>query len=167
MKELNKKIEQWAKDRELDKKGTVEGQAIKTAEELAELIKGISKGDINLIKDSVGDVYITLVIGNMLYKRYDLSRIYIENEDFLSKIEESSLSYNKSRQIRLLAFKIREIIENEYVVENLRNTQYLLLRIAKMYNLDFKDCVEAAYKEIANRKGKTVNGTFVKEEDLQ
>lgn len=167
MKELNEKIEQWAVDRELDKKGTVEGQAIKTAEELAELIKGISKGDINLIKDSVGDVYITLVIGNMLYKRFDLSRIYIENEDFLSKIEESSLSYNKSRQIRLLAFKIREIIENEYVVENLRNTQYLLLRIAKMYNLDFKDCVEAAYKEIANRKGKTVNGTFVKEEDLQ
>lgn len=167
MKELNKKIEQWAVDRELDKKGTLEGQAIKTAEELAELIKGISKGNINLIKDSVGDVYITLVIGNMLYKRFDLSRIYIENEDFLSKIEESSLSYNKSRQIRLLAFKIREIIENEYVVDNLRNTQYLLLRIAKMYNLDFKDCVEAAYKEIANRKGKTVNGTFVKEEDLQ
>ena len=166
MKELNKKIEQWAVDRELDKKGTVEGQAIKTAEELAELIKGISKGDINLIKDSIGDVYVTLVIGNMLYKRFDLSRIYIENEDFLSKIEESSLSYNKSRQIRLLAFKIREIIENEYVVENLRNTQYLLLRIAKMYNLDFKECVEAAYKEIANRKGKTVNGTFVKEEDL-
>lgn len=166
MKELNEKIEQWAVERELDKKGTVEGQAIKTAEELAELIKGISKGDINLIKDSIGDVYVTLVIGNMLYKRFDLSRIYIENEDFLSKIEESSLSYNKSRQIRLLAFKIREIIENEYVVENLRNTQYLLLRIAKMYNLDFKDCVEAAYTEIANRKGKTVNGTFVKEEDL-
>lgn len=167
MKKLNEKIIGWAIDRELDKKGTVEAQSIKTAEELAELIKGISKGDINLIKDSVGDVYITLVIGNMLYKRFDLSRIYIENEDFLSKIEESSLSYNKSRQIRLLAFKIREIIENEYVVENLRNTQYLLLRIAKMYNLDFKDCVESAYQEIANRKGKMINGTFVKEEDLQ
>lgn len=35
-----------------------------------------------------------------------------------------------------------------------------------MYNLNFKDCVESAYQEIANRKGKMIDGTFVKEEDL-
>ena len=38
IKELIKLIEQWAIDRELDKKGTVEGQLIKTAEEVAGLL---------------------------------------------------------------------------------------------------------------------------------
>ena len=32
MQELNKKIIEWAKEREIDKKGTVEGQVIKTIE---------------------------------------------------------------------------------------------------------------------------------------
>ena len=41
MKDIIKKIEQWAIDREIHKKGTIEGQAIKTAEEIAELIKEI------------------------------------------------------------------------------------------------------------------------------
>lgn len=166
MKELNKKIEQWAVDRELDKKGTVEGQSIKTAEELAELIKGISKGDIELIKDSIGDIYVTLVIGNMLYKNIDMNKICTDNENFLSRLDESQIAYDKVKQIMLLADKIKEILYSKYVIENLINTQSLILRIAKMYNLDFKDCVESAYKEIANRKGKMINGTFVKEEDL-
>ena len=70
MQELIKKIEQWAIDREIDKKGTVEGQSIKTAEEIAELIKGISKDDMYLIKDSIGDVFVTLVIGKELLKHF-------------------------------------------------------------------------------------------------
>ena len=37
---------------------------------------------------------------------------------------------------------------------------------ARIYDLSFVDCVESAYEEIANRKGKMVNGTFVKESDL-
>ena len=46
IQELIKKIEQWAIDRELDKNGTVEGQLIKTAEEVSELIIGMSKGNL-------------------------------------------------------------------------------------------------------------------------
>ena len=32
--------------------------------------------------------------------------------------------------------------------------------------LDINDCIKAAYEEIKDRKGKLVNGLFVKEEDL-
>ena len=66
IQELIKLIEQWAIDRGLDKNGTVEGQLIKTAEEVAELIIGISKDDVDMIKDSIGDVFVTLVVGYML-----------------------------------------------------------------------------------------------------
>lgn len=166
IKELIENIEQWGKDRELDKKATVEGQAVKTAEEMAELIIGISKDKIDVIEDSIGDVFVTLVIGNMINRKYDMSKIPNENKHKLSRIPEGHISYDKPKQIRLLADKIDRIIKDKYAIENLKGTQYLLLRIADIYDLDFIECVESAYNEIKDRKGKTINGQFIKEADL-
>ena len=163
MQELIKKIEQWAKDRELDKKGTVEGQAIKTAEELAELIKGISKGDIDLIKDSIGDVYVTLVVGNMLDEDLDLEEHYEE----VNRNLETYLEEDKKEEIDCLAQSITDVIRNGYDEDTLYYGLANLMAIADIYELDFKDCVRFAYNEIADRKGKTIGGTFIKEEDLQ
>lgn len=163
MKELNDKIIAWAVERELDKKGTIEGQAIKTAEELAELIKGISKGNIDLIKDSIGDVYVTLVVGNMLDENLDLEEHYEE----VNRNLETYLEEDKKEEIDCLAQEITDVLRNGYYEDTLYYGLANLMAIADIYNLDLIDCVEAAYKEIANRRGKTVNGTFVKEEDLQ
>jgi len=54
------KIDQWFFDRSIVKNGTPMGQAIKTLEETTELIDAINLGDEALIKDAVGDVYVTL-----------------------------------------------------------------------------------------------------------
>jgi hypothetical protein len=40
-------------------------------------------------------------------------------------------------------------------------------KIAHSYKLDFTKCVESAYNTIKDRKGKLVNGTYVKNEDLK
>ncbi len=164
MKELNDKIIAWAVDRELDKKGTVEGQSIKTAEEIAELIIGISKDNIEIIKDSIGDVYVTLVIGNMLDMNLDVF------EEYYKEIKRNIKTYmdeDKKEEIDCLAQEITDVLRNGYYEDTLYYGLANLMAIADIYGLDFKECVEAAYKEIANRKGKTVNGTFIKEEDLQ
>ena len=162
MQDIIKKIEQWAIDREIHKKGTVEGQSIKTAEEIAELIKGISKDNIDLIKDSIGDVFVTLVVGNMLDENIYLEECYNE-----AKIDLKIYSkYDKKEGINHLALSITDIITRGYYENTLYFGLINLLMIVDMYNLDFKDCVESAYKEIANRKGKMINGTFVKSEDL-
>ena len=162
MQELIKKIEQWAIDRELDKKGTVEGQSIKTAEEIAELIKGVSKDDMDLIKDSIGDVFVTFVIGNMLDEKSDIEEIYKEAKRNL----EAHWKENKKYGIDYLAQTITDIIRDGYYEDSLFYGLISLLIIVDIYNLDFKNCVEIAYNEIANRKGKMINGTFVKSEDL-
>ena len=159
MQELIKKIEQWAIDRELDKKGTVEGQSIKTAEEIAELIKGISKDNIDLIKDRIGDVFVTLVIGNMLKNNYNL----IEKN---KRVKDPAYIGDKKGLIQLLASNVINIIESPYESRTITATLKNLNIISNYYSLDLKDCVESAYNEIANRKGKTINGTFVKDEDL-
>lgn len=45
---------------------------------------------------------------------------------------------------------------------------FVVLTILAMQNgLTIQDCVKSAWLEIKDRKGKTVNGMFVKEEDLK
>ena len=162
MQELIKKIEQWAIDRELDKKGTVEGQSIKTAEEIAELIKGISKDDMELIKDSIGDVFVTFVIGNMLDEN-----LYVE--EYYTEAKRAFKTYSKDKKdgINYLARSITDIIRYGYDEDTLSFGLISLMIIVDIYSLDFKNCVEIAYNEIANRKGKMIDGTFVKSEDLK
>ena len=40
-----------------------------------------------------------------------------------------------------------------------------LINIAYMNKLTIKECLQAAYDDIKDRKGKMVDGVFVKEED--
>ena len=52
MKELIKKIENWAEERNLIKGSTPQKQFIKLMEEFGELCSGISKNKIDVVKDS-------------------------------------------------------------------------------------------------------------------
>lgn len=159
MQELIKLIEQWAIDRGLDKNGTVEGQLIKTAEEVAELIIGISKGNLKLIKDSIGDVFVTLVIGYMLNQSDNKSFLY-----HCVKYAKHDSTMRPNRKLDLIYFlnhSLNGLLDcedyDEYVVANLVEC---LIDISDWYELDFTDCVESAYNEIAGRKGRVVDGTF-------
>ena len=162
IKELIKLIEQWARDRGLDKNGTVEGQLIKTAEEVAELIIGISKDDIGVIKDSVGDVFVTLVVGNMIDKNLDLLEICqrVSRSSTMHPKRKFDLIYFLNGSLHsLLAAESYTNLELSFLLES-------LLDVCDWYELDFVECVESAYSEIANRKGVVRNGTFIKESDL-
>lgn len=41
--------------------------------------------------------------------------------------------------------------------------QVVLIILSQQLGLDYKECLKSAYEEIKNRKGKTINGTFIKE----
>ena len=100
-KEMNitELIKKWAVDRNVVS-GNPKAQMVKLLEEAGELASGINKDKQDLIIDSIGDVYVVLVI------------------------------------------------------------------LCMQLGLDINDCIKAAYEEIKDRKGKLVNGLFVKEEDL-
>ena len=162
LRKLIKLIEQWAIDRGIDKNGTVEGQLIKTAEEVSELIIGISKDDIDVIKDSIGDVFVTLVIGNMLDKRFDMYKL-MESLDRRLLMEPIKI-------IDLVSFNIHYL---NLILKNEAYSQFEtwgliegLTVISDWYELDFVECVESAYNEIVDRQGVVKNGTFIKEDDL-
>lgn len=54
----------------------------------------------------------------------------------------------------------------EQVIDSVGDVYVVLTILSMQIDLDIEDCIEQAYVEIANRKGKMVNGVFVKEEDL-
>lgn len=59
---------------------------------------------------------------------------------------------------------------NESINHNLKlemgDVLVTLIILAKQLEIDPSECLDLAYNKIANRKGKTIKGIFVKEEDL-
>lgn len=54
---------EWARERRIIPNSTALAQSIKTLEELGELMKALSKGDMDEAADAYGDILVTLLIG--------------------------------------------------------------------------------------------------------
>ena len=49
------------------------------------------------------------------------------------------------------------------LIDGIGDTLVTLILLAEMNGLGIEGCLEAAWLEIADRKGKTIDGTFIKE----
>lgn len=168
MEELIKKIENWAEERNLIKGSTPQKQFIKLMEEFGELCAGISKNNIELIKDSIGDCAIVCVIFSSQLK---LGQCYIDTcyksesvADLNNEFSCLKLSENLGYIAQLITSNSKE--KNDILKLALARVGLYLIKIALNFNLDFKDCLNSAYNEIKDRKGSMINGVFVKEGDL-
>ena len=73
-------------------------------------------------------------------------------------------------------FKHDENVEQDFSIEEVERWKNLkfemgdilvtLIILCKQIGIDPIDCLDMAYKKISKRKGKTIDGVFVKEEDL-
>ena len=70
-------------------------------------------------------------------------------------------------EIRDVLLKPTKFTEPQAALKDaIGDTLVTIIVLAHQLDLDVTECLSIAYKEIKNRKGKMVNGTFVKEEDL-
>ena len=159
--QLIKNIENWAEARNLIEGSTPKRQFIKLMEEFGELCSGVAKNKPDVIKDSIGDCFVVTVIlkcqfktnlfirptWSSLNKNLDVSLILARVARDASLIPKSDLS----AQVKL------EIICG--IVRHLIDVSFLL-------DVDFESCVQAAWDEIKDRKGRMIDGVFVKEGDL-
>ncbi len=53
--------------------------------------------------------------------------------------------------------------KNKEIIDGLGDSFVTLIILCYQLGLEPKDCLETAWDEIKNRKGKTVNGTFIRE----
>lgn len=81
---------QWAKDRDILEHSNTMTQAIKTLEEVQELLNAIDLKDEEEVIDAYGDIFVTLVIGSHI------------NGGSLAEYAENAYNVIKNRKGRLL-----------------------------------------------------------------
>ena len=59
-----------------------------------------------------------------------------------------------------------DIAKRRDVKDSIGDSLVVLTLIAKQFGTDLETCYNLAYNEIKDRKGRMINGTFVKKEDL-
>ena len=169
LQQLIKNIEQWAEDRNLIKGSTPQKQFIKLMEEFGELCAGIARNDKDKIKDSIGDCSVVVII---LTKQLNAN-----NLGFITAYKAADFSTENSEIICLRASGVLGNASSYLMYmtssESKSRLADVLLRfilyiskIALNFELNLESCLISAYNEIKDRKGRMINGVFVKELDL-
>ena len=154
-------VKQWFIDRDLENGGRLDKQSLKLSEEFGELCAGYLKKNEQLTKDSIGDCAV-VIVGLALLIKADVQEIFkaleIDKEVMTCFI---FLSQNISEFQFYQEFYVKDITRSY-----LKRTIGWLKSLSTALGYDFEECFELAYQEIKDRKGKWIDGTFVKEEDL-
>lgn len=160
IEQLIKNIKQWAEDRNLIEGSTPQKQSLKLMEEFGELCSGIAKNKPDVIKDSIGDCAVVLIV---MAKQLDFGVVFRKDElehakpvDYLPyfAVKSARLMFDLSERGRTIDGFDFELI------------QCYLMYVCDQQGFTFTECLERAWNDIKNRKGKMVDGVSVKEEDL-
>lgn len=163
-KELVMLTKKWFIDRDLENGGRLDKQALKLSEEFGELCAGYLKQNEKLTKDSIGDCAV-VIVGLALLIDADVHSIFERADGVIRKDVMESF---KLLNANISEFQLSQnLASKEMCRHNLVRAVAYLKSISKALDYDFADCFELAYNEIKDRKGRWVEGSFVKEEDLE
>lgn len=161
--ELVTLTKKWFTDRDLENGGRLDKQSLKLSEEFGELCAGYLKQNEKLTKDSIGDCAVVVVGLAMLIKE-DVHGIFEESDNIRRK---DVMECFKLLNANISEFQLSQnLASKEMCRHNLVRAVAYLKSISKALDYDFTDCFEMAYNEIKDRKGRWVDGCFVKEEEL-
>jgi len=168
IQELVPLIQEWAKERKIYEELTPFDELLKTHEEVGELIKACYENDKPAIQDAIGDVLVTLI--NYCY-------MVEEDVNHIIKHALTTTPDTKSPPVRLAIFSemvLADLLRYECKqgfklshISPYSNTLYIiknLISISLLKSTTLEECLNIAYNEIKSRKGKMINGKFVKDE---
>lgn len=147
LEELQPLILEWARERNILFPENAPKQRLKLIEECGELASAILKNDIKLQKDAIGDIFVVLVI---LAEQIGFELIFYR------------FSNTKNIKNHKKIFEIIDCaLDGEFA--NISNSIDWLYDLSVDLNHDLIECANIAWNEIKDRKGKTLNGTFIKQ----
>lgn len=155
--DFKQNVIQWATDRNFFAKdgATVAGQIKKGISECGELADNLAKG--RDIKDDLGDnCVVAVVVATMLDPQYDLELKYNRVLDVDETHSDAILSSLTLEWAELLG---------EMWLHNCADILYFCAKMADAHDIDIEDCFDKAWDDIKDRKGKMLNGVFIKESD--
>lgn len=147
--------------------GDMNKQGLKLIEETGELVAGYLKDKEDLIKDSIGDVAV-VVVGYSMMVGVNPERVFFRiKSDYVPDYGGVTALIWMITDSAFQAKIAQDLGIEISLLANLQNIICYLDLICKELGYDFADCFEIAYNEIKDRKGRLINGIFVKEEDLK
>lgn len=158
MEELIKKVEAWSKERGLNV-ADPNKQRLKLWEEFGELNAAIARDNRDGAIDAIGDMLVVMIIYKQ-QKGCGIDNVFEpkqDNLDIIGKLDDTALIDDIGR----------EIYDTRSYAEGLRMVVEDLTVLAYRLSTNLEECLAAAYDEIKDRKGKMVNGVFIKEADLK
>lgn len=158
-KTLEEKVEQWFVDRNLHEANPVK-QFEKLMEETGELFEGIAKDKPAFIKDALGDMQVVLI---------GLEQQIKNGAEIEASPQEMELLLLVSSLGKLAQKLHKHIFHSETQLPFIRPELLSLhssIHAVAIHNLTADSCLQLAYDEIKDRKGKIIDGVFVKEADL-
>lgn len=172
MKQLIQDVKNWAIDKDINYIENTPKQLLKTVEEFGEAVDAYLNNDKDACIDGIGDTFVTLIILN---SQLGNDSTIFDNTDAVGSFSlKSSSDYHSAVSKAMLRIIVYIGQLSSHIVKgrteaasNLIN--YILLSvttICDMMGLSTKECLQTAYDVISKRTGKTINGVFVKSEDL-
>lgn len=175
--DLKELIISWAKDKDLIKKNNSRKQILKLLEENGELIGAYLKNKQLEVKDAIGDLQVVKII-LCAQNDIDLPKLDPEKEEkdhFTDNVLKTIIEGSKAGLIDIDYLLLRYSEELGHLSKfylnydmldynSVKISLYLLEEISRRLNLTLEECLTSAYQEIKDRKGKTINGSFVKSE---
>lgn len=165
-------IIQWGIDRNLigpTGEATMSGQLKKTREEAKELRDALLLRKDAGIRDGVGDVYVTLVLQANMWGANMCECLAARRAEMVTNVVEAfdlidAAMLDLSAAIALHKHHIGDSRTN--AKRCISEIYHAIQRIALFTQQDFKTCIDTAWDEIKDRKGRMIGGVFVKEADL-
>lgn len=168
-------VREWAEARNLIAGATAKDQYVKLVEEISEFTQGIDDGDEFEIYDGLGDTVVVLtILAEQLGTNIETciaSVDYMMDEanarsGLLCKSQGvSGLIHTLVNSIGQLATGISK--KNHTKVEFGIGMAYRVVEaISYRYNSTIEENLDKSYNVIKDRKGRMIDGTFVKEADL-
>ena len=119
--DLTQKIEKWAEDRNLHQRDPIK-QYDKLIEEFGESMKGINKQDMPMIKDSIGDMYVVMVIMGVQTGNSVIGLLKDGGVDTLRP------KHNTYSYVHIVAGLARELNKGSYILSEIYELKSNLLR---------------------------------------
>lgn len=162
----------WARDRNLIEGATPQTQLDKLFEEVGEFggaaarkaVPGKRDEMIAKMKDGLGDIFVVVTI---LAEQLGLEPNFAELEG-LDDDASNSMLYLCAGCIAgvVLNYDIEPNFPPEEPVWHFNSAIAVAKAVAEENGFDFLECVAMAWDEIKDRKGRMIDGVFVKESDL-
>lgn len=162
----------WARDRNLIEGSTPSKQLDKLFEEIGEFAGAAARSTVPekreemLVKmrDGLGDTFVVICI---ISEQMGVELDFFEMESF-TDLPANSMMYLTAG---FLAGFVEQTKHGMIAPESDNTEQFYFfvaasIAVAEHNGFDFLDCVDMAWNEIKDRKGRMIDGVFVKEADL-